>query len=85
MRFFFHVFNGNGLTRDDEGLDVQDQAAARMIAVESVRSMVAEEARGGTIDLTGRIEIKDAADNLLLTVNFSEAFRLSLPSGVCVQ
>jgi hypothetical protein len=85
MRFFFNVFNGNGMTRDDEGLDVQDQAAARAIALESVRSIVAEEARGGMIDLTGRIEIKDAADNLLLTVCFSEAFRLNLPSRVCVQ
>jgi hypothetical protein len=82
MRFFFHVFNGDGMTFDDEGLDVEDQAGARSIALESIRSMVAEEARGGTIDLTGRIEIKDAIDNLLLTVNFAEAFRLTLPAGM---
>jgi hypothetical protein len=82
MRFFYHVFNGDGPTFDDEGLDLEDQAMARNIALESIRSMIAEEARGGAIDLTGRIEIRDAADNLLLTVNFTEAFRLTLPAGI---
>ncbi len=81
MRSFFNVFNGSGLTTDDEGLDVEDQAAARYVALKSIRSMVAEEARDGTIDLTGRIEVKDAAGNLLLTVGFTEAFRVKLPDG----
>jgi hypothetical protein len=78
MRLFFNVFNGNGLTSDEEGLDVEDQATARTIALRSIRSMVAEEAREGMIDLTGRIEIEDAAGNLLLTVAFTEAFQVTL-------
>jgi hypothetical protein len=79
-RFFFHVFNGHGETPDDEGLDIEDQAGARRIALESVRSMVAEDAKQGIIDLNGHIEVKDAADNLLLRVNFAEAFQLRLPA-----
>ena len=78
-RFYFHVFNGNGETPDDEGIEVADQAAARTIALESIRSIVAEEARGGTIDLTGRIDIKDGTANLLLSVEFCEAFTLEIP------
>lgn len=80
-RFFFFVFNGNGETPDDEGIEIADQAGARSIALESIRSIVAEEARGGTIDLTGRVEIKDGTRNLLFTVEFSEAFILQLPQG----
>jgi hypothetical protein len=85
MRLFFTVFNGSGITPDDEGMDVEDQASARQIALESIRSIVAEEARGGSIDLTGRIEVKDAADNLLLAVGFCEAFRVDLPDGTRAQ
>lgn len=81
MQFFFHVFNGDGETPDDEGLDAADQAAAHTIALESVRSMVAEEARSGVIDLTGRIDVKDAAANVLLTVAFADAFRLKIPGS----
>jgi hypothetical protein len=80
-RFFFHVFNGNGETPDDAGIDLQDQSAARKIALDSIRSMIAEEARQGTIDLNGFIVLKDEPGNVLLTVDFIEAFELRLPSG----
>ena len=41
--------------------------------------MVSEDARRGVIDLKGRIDVKDAADNLLISVDFIEAFDLTLP------
>jgi hypothetical protein len=78
-RFFFFVFNGNGETPDDEGIDLANQSAARRIALDSIRSIIAEEAREGVIDLNGRIDVKDDAANVLLTVPFSEAFDLRLP------
>jgi hypothetical protein len=78
-RFFFHVFHGDGKTTDEEGLDVEDQSAARRIALDSIRSMVAEAARAGLIDLDGNIAIADAADNLLLSVEFEEAFEIRMP------
>jgi hypothetical protein len=80
-RFFFHVHNGNGETPDYEGLDLSDQSAARRTALDSVRSMVAEEARQGLLDLTGCIEVKDESGNMLLTVGFIEAFELRVPKG----
>lgn len=78
-RFFFHVFNGLGHIGDEEGQDLEDQAEARRTAIDSVRSMVAEDVRAGTIDLCGRIEVMDAEENVLVTVAYPEAFELRLP------
>ena len=78
-RFFFHVHNGPGDIPDESGTDIADQSAASRLAVDSVRSMVSEDARRGVIDLKGRIDVKDAADNLLISVDFIEAFDLTLP------
>lgn len=73
-RFHLHVYNGTGLSPDDEGTDFPDEAAARVLALNSIRSIVAEEAVEGLIDLTGRIEIRDPQDDLLDTVWFVDAF-----------
>ena len=78
-RFFFFVHNGHGVIRDETGTDLQDQAAAGQLALDSVRSMVAEDARRGVIDLDGRIEVKDRAGSLLLTLDYREAFELRVP------
>lgn len=77
-RFFFHVYNGHGKTPDEVGSDLEDQSAARQLALDSIRSMVSEDARRGMIDLNGRIEVRDGADNLLVTVEFMEAFELRM-------
>lgn len=78
-RFYFHVFNGHGHTPDEEGTDLPDQAAARRMALESICSMVAEDVRGGLIDLKGRIVISDHNASHLTTVHFADAFELRIP------
>lgn len=75
----FHVHNGNGLTCDEEGLDVEDVAAARQVAVESIRSFIADDAREGRIDLRGHIEVADERGDCIIQVPFPEAFDLQLP------
>lgn len=79
-RFFFHVHNGDGETHDEEGLDLPDQAHARGVAIDSIRSIIAEEARQGMIDLQGRIDITEG-DCVLLQIVFVEAFDLRLPES----
>lgn len=81
-RFFFFVYNGHGEIPDDVGSDLENQSSARRLAIDSVRSMIAEDARRGVIDLNGRIEVKDAAENVLVTVDFAEAFDLRLPNVI---
>lgn len=76
-RFYFHIYNGHGETPDHEGMEL-DEAGARDMAVESIRSIVAEEARDGLIDLAGRIEVADQNGGLVFTTQFQEAFTLRL-------
>jgi hypothetical protein len=76
--FLFHVFNSVGTTCDDEGADLSDLTAAKDHAMDSIRSIVAEEARTGRIDLNGHIEIADPAGGTLGRVAFREAFDLKL-------
>jgi hypothetical protein len=77
-RYFLHVFNSTGTARDDEGADLPDMAAARQLALDSIRSIMAMEARAGRIDLNGRIEIADSSGAVLDRVAYREAFVLSL-------
>lgn len=78
-RLYFHSHNGEGVTRDEEGIETDGDAAAFRLAVENIRSIVAEEARRGLIDLEGHIDVTDAAARLLLRVFFVEAFEIRLP------
>lgn len=77
--YYFDLYNGHGPVIDEEGSDLADQAAARAMALDSIRSMVSEDVGRGIIDLTGRIEVKDKDHTLLLSVTYLEAFQVRLP------
>ncbi|HTU12222.1 MAG TPA: hypothetical protein VMG08_15130 [Allosphingosinicella sp.] len=79
-RYFLHVFNRIGAARDDEGaeLDGLDQAIDH--ARQGIRSIIADEARTGRIDLDGRVEIASADGTILAVVPFPDAFALILPA-----
>ncbi len=79
-RYFFNVSNGHGFTRDEEGIDLQDQAAAQRMAMDSIRSIVAEEARKGSLDLDGYIDVLDSSATRLARIPFPDAFALRLPN-----
>jgi hypothetical protein len=79
-RYFFHVCNGQGLTPDEEGIDLQDEAAARRMAMDSIRSIISEEARKGVLDLDGYIDVKDSSAEMLTRIAFPEAFTMRMPA-----
>lgn len=79
--YYLHLRNSTGLVRDEEGHDLRDLDAARRAAVASIRSIIADEALQGRIDLRGEVEIADGADAVLLRVAFAEAFTLGTPGG----
>ena len=74
--FYFHIRNGNGFTPDEEGRELEDEGTARFEAERGIRSVIAEEAREGRIDLRGSIEVTDAAGTSLFAVTFEEAFEV---------
>lgn len=75
-RYFLHMHNGNGFTRDEEGQEFGDLRAARTRAIEGIRSILSEEVRGGRLDLSGRIDIGDAGGTILLSLSFEEALEV---------
>jgi hypothetical protein len=78
-QYFFDVSNGQGFTTDEEGVELQDQAAAVHMAMDSIRSIIAEEARKGVLDLDGYVEVRDAGADALTRIAFPEAFALRFP------
>ncbi|MFN3388130.1 MAG: DUF6894 family protein [Allosphingosinicella sp.] len=75
-RFFFHIRNGNGFTRDEEGCELADVDAARDVAGRGIRSLLAEEVHEGSIDLRGAINVTDEAGEPLFSMRFDEALRI---------
>ncbi len=52
--YHFDLLNGAGLIPDEEGRDFPDLAAARRAAVTDIRSIMAEDVRGGRLDQVPR-------------------------------
>lgn len=77
-RYYLNLRNGGGYVEDLEGQELPDLAAARLQAIEGIRSVLSEEARRGEIDLCGSIEIADGEGNILLVLPFSDAVNVRL-------
>jgi hypothetical protein len=80
-RYYLNVINSTDIAIDGEGQELADLAAARSQAEAGIRSLIADEARRGKIDLRGRIEIIDETGALLATVAFPQAFELHIGGG----
>lgn len=76
QRYYFQVYNSTGVTPDSEGLLYEDIEAAKEQAVQSIRSILAEELKvSGQVDLRGRIEIK-TEEGTITTVRFGDAVQV---------
>jgi len=73
--FFFHLYN-DIVSMDDEGRELADLEAARRSAVEDARSMAAESAREGRIDLSHYVEVTDERGEPVARVTFGDAVHI---------
>jgi hypothetical protein len=80
-RFYFHVCNGSGFTEDAEGQELADELAARNEAVRGLRDITAGEMMRGEMNLGSFIEVEDQNHNLVMTIEFDEAVRVSNERG----
>lgn len=76
-RFFFHVCNGTGFVQDEEGQELPDVDAARLVAIRSARDIMASDVQRGMLDLSSFIEIEDGDRRLVQTLSFAEAVDLT--------
>jgi hypothetical protein len=73
MRFYLNVFNRTASAEDEEGVDLPDLEAARLNAIEGIRSIIASEAKTGKIDFHGRVEILGDDRRLIAVVRYRDA------------
>lgn len=74
-RFFFHVYD-DVETRDEEGRDLPDLAAAEAVALAGARDLMCEQVRQGRLTLDHRIDVEDEAGNKLIVLPFKKAVDL---------
>ncbi len=77
-RFFFNVID-EATKIDEVGVELPDLAAAREAALEQARAILGDEAKGGHIDLSHRIEVEDEARRPVLLLPFSAAVEIEGP------
>ena len=80
-RYYFHLENGFGIARDEEGQEMADLAAAKAFAIDSIRSILKGDLVAGVIDLRGKIEIADGQGAVLAVVRFPEAVEVRESGG----
>jgi uncharacterized protein DUF6894 len=74
--FYFHVRDGDRLTRDADGADLPGLDAARAEAAAAIREAASRPLRPGQ-DLSGRrFEIADESGRVLATVGLRDVFGL---------
>ena len=74
--FYFHVIDCGGFAQDMQGQDVADVRAARAVAVEGARSMMAEELRDGELNLSAFIRVEDQSHKLVFAMPFADAVKI---------
>jgi hypothetical protein len=75
--YFFHIVTPVERIEDGEGLELPDLDSARREAIDSLRSILAEETRRGVLGLDEWIEVADAAGKLLFTIRSGDALSLA--------
>ena len=83
--YYFHLWHGEQLTDDLEGVACVSLEAARKRAIEGARDILAGDVRSGRIDLNQRLELFDDAGRLCLTIPFSEAIEVIASAAAAVQ
>jgi hypothetical protein len=71
-RYFFHVYD-DLISHDDEGADLPNLAAARLNALRSARSLIAEQVMHGYLVRSHWIDVVDEHGEKVLTVTFHDA------------
>ncbi len=81
-RFHLNMNECGDVTVDQEGQELANLEAARSLAIERARSIMAAEVGRGRLCLSCSIRIQDGGGTLLLTVQFREALTFFTGSDI---
>lgn len=71
-RYFFHVYD-DVIAHDQEGVELPNEAAARLQALVGARDLMAEQVKHGYLVRSHWIDVVDAQGEALFTLTFGEA------------
>lgn len=72
-RYYLHLRDHSEQILDPEGLECADENVMRETVLESVRDLIAGDAREGAIDLRFRIDAEDQAGRIVHSLPFEDA------------
>jgi hypothetical protein len=76
-RYFFHLRDGTDVLLDPEGRTLDGPETLPGLALAEARSLISHDAREGRIRLDQRIEVEDAAGNVVCRVEFADAVEIT--------
>lgn len=76
-RYFFKLYDRSGATPDIEGCVLHDMAAAHRHALAAARALMAEDVRGGQLNLSDYIEVSDDKGEVVLKLPFASAVTIT--------
>ena len=72
-RFYFHLRDHTDELLDPEGLDCANEHAIATKALSAARDCIAGDAKDGAIDLRYRIDVEDASNKIVHSIEFEDA------------
>jgi hypothetical protein len=81
-KYFFHLRDGQDDLLDPEGTVLLGIAEAQECALQHARSIIADDALGGVINLDQRIDVEDEKGTLLHSKPLVDAVSIKLPEAV---
>ena len=80
-RYYLHVCNGQGFSEDETGQEFANERAARQGAIDGLRDLMSAELRQSELNLGSFIEIENETHELVATIPFEEAVRVTREHG----
>lgn len=71
-RYYFNLYD-DIITHDDEGIDLPNEAAARLQALKGARDIIASQVRHGYFIRSHWIDVADDQGRILFQVKFADA------------
>lgn len=74
---FFQLRDGVDVLLDPEGIEVPNLEEAKRLALASAYDILAEDIRSGKLNLGHRIDVEDAAGNVVHTLRFRDLVEIT--------
>ncbi len=75
-RYYFHLFNDLDVP-DLEGRELPDDAAARAVALDEAREMMADSVRKGVVNLSHRIDVENRFRQPVCSIFYRDAVKIT--------